>query len=61
MSVALPAAASTSAEIRHIIRTSGMGDYHGRYLDPEKAVAQMKTAPEGAARVDQKAVAALHD
>jgi len=49
------------AEIRHMIRTSGMGDYHGRYLDPEKAVAQMKTAPEGAVKVDEKAVAALHD
>jgi hypothetical protein len=49
------------AEIRHMIRTSGMGDYYGRYLDPEKAVAQMQTAPEGVAKVDKKAVAALHD
>ncbi len=48
-------------EIRHMIRTSGMGDYYGRYLDPEKAVAQLKTAPEGAVKVDRKAVAALHD
>ena len=30
------------AEIRHMIRTSCMGDYYGRYLDPEAAAAQMK-------------------
>jgi taurine dioxygenase len=46
------------AEIRHMIRTSGMGDYYGRYLDPETAAAQM-----GGLSVskDKKAVAALRD
>lgn len=43
-------------EIRHMIRTSGMGDYYGRYLDPEKARA---AAQDG--KVLQKAVASLHD
>ncbi len=55
-------------EIRHMIRTSGMGDYYGRYLDPEQAARQMGSAPavlqgatdaKGAA--DAKAVASLHD
>ncbi len=50
------------AEIRHMIRTSGMGDYTGRYLDPEAAVAQMNATPATAApAADKKAVAALHD
>jgi taurine dioxygenase len=44
------------AEIRHMIRTSGMGDYFGRYLDPEKAKAQAQDP-----KVLQKAVASLHD
>ena len=51
-------------EIRHMIRTSGMGDYVGRYLDPVAAAAQMKSAPAAAAAkpaADAKAVAALHD
>jgi taurine dioxygenase len=47
------------AEIRHMIRTSCMGDYYGRYLDPEAAASQMKAAPAPAA--DKKSVAALHD
>jgi len=42
------------AEIRHMIRTSGMGDYYGRYLDPEQT--ESKTP-----KVLQKAVASLHD
>ena len=46
------------AEIRYMIRTSCMGDYYGRYLDPEAAKAQM-VAKESTA--DKKAVAALHD
>jgi taurine dioxygenase len=41
-------------QTRHMIRTSGRGDYVGRYLDPEAAAAQMKSAPAapaaGAAR-----------
>jgi taurine dioxygenase len=50
------------AEIRHMIRTSSMGDYHGRYLDPEKAAAQMHVPGSAAAKaVDAKAVADLHD
>jgi taurine dioxygenase len=49
------------AEIRHMIRTSGMGDYYGRYLDPEAAAAQMKSRPDGAPAADKKSVAALHD
>ncbi|MBS0338755.1 MAG: TauD/TfdA family dioxygenase [Proteobacteria bacterium] len=52
------------SEIRHMIRTSGMGDYYGRYLDPEAAAAQMKSAPAASAAkpaADAKAVAALHD
>jgi hypothetical protein len=36
-----------------------MGDYYGRYLDPEAAAAQMKSVPAPAA--DKKSVAALHD
>ena len=52
------------AEIRHMLRTSGMGDYYGRYLDPETAAAQLK-APSAlkpdATIVDKKAVAALDD
>ena len=51
-------------EIRHMIRTSGMGDYVGRYLDPVAAAAQMKAVPAAAAAkptADAKAVAALHD
>ena len=41
-----------------MIRTSGMGDYYGRYLDPETAAAQM-----GGSSVskDRKTVAELHD
>jgi taurine dioxygenase len=46
------------AEIRHMIRTSSMGDYYGRYLDPEAATAQMG-APS--LSKDKKSVAALHD
>ena len=46
------------AEIRHMIRTSGMGDYYGRFLDPEKAKAQLGGA---ALSRDEKAVAALQD
>jgi taurine dioxygenase len=46
------------AEIRHMIRTSGMGDYYGRYLDPEAARAQMGANDSG---VDRKAVGSLHD
>lgn len=42
------------AEIRHMIRTSGMGDYYGRYLEPQKAEAQ----PEKATKA---AVASMHD
>jgi taurine dioxygenase len=52
------------SEIRHMIRTSGRGDYVGRYLDPEAAAAQMKSAPAVASEkpaADAKAVAALHD
>ena len=51
------------AEIRHMIRTSGVGDYLGRYLDPETAAAQMKTASAVAASpaANAKSVAALHD
>lgn len=49
-------------EIRHMIRTSGMGDYRGRYLDPEAAAAQMKPQQaSAAATVDRKSVADLHD
>ena len=51
------------SEIRHMIRTSGMGEYYGRYLDPQGAAAQMK-APAATAttpQADRKAVAALHD
>jgi taurine dioxygenase len=52
------------AEIRHMIRTSGMGDYYGRYVDPEAAARQMGAAPAAtpaAKPADAKAVAALHD
>jgi taurine dioxygenase len=50
------------AEIRHMIRTSSMGDYHGRYLDPDAAAAQMRgAASKPATPVDSKAVADLHD
>jgi len=52
------------AEIRHMIRTSGMGDYYGRYLDPETAAKQMQSTPAAtpaASAADKKAVAALHD
>ena len=52
------------SEIRHMIRTSGMGDYVGRYLDPVAAAAQMKAPPAVTAAkpaADAKAVAALHD
>ena len=52
------------SEIRHMIRTSGIGDYVGRYLDPERAAAQMKGAPSSSApksTADKKSVAALHD
>ncbi len=52
------------AEIRHMIRTSGRGDYVGRYLDPEAAAVQMKSAPAAPVAkpaADAKAVAALHD
>ena len=51
------------AEIRHMLRTSGMGDYFGRYLDPAQAAAQMGTQEIAAAQraANQKAVAALHD
>jgi len=42
------------AEIRHMIRTSCMGDYVGRYLEPEK-VENKKS------NVLQKEVASLHD
>ena len=45
------------AEIRHMIRTSGMGDYYGRYLD--RKTRRADEAPRAAA--DKKAVAALHD
>jgi alpha-ketoglutarate-dependent taurine dioxygenase len=44
------------AEIRHMIRTSGMGDYYGHYLDPEKAETKVQDT-----KVLQKAVASLHD
>ncbi len=46
------------AEIRHMIRTSGMGDYYGRYLDPDVAVAQRGGI---SLSKDKKSVAALHD
>ena len=52
------------SEIRHMIRTSGMGDYVGRYLDPVAAATQMKAPPAVTAAkpaADAKAVAALHD
>ena len=51
------------AEIRHMLRTSGMGDYYGRYLDPAQAEKQMGAQEIAAARkgADAKAVAALHD
>jgi taurine dioxygenase len=50
------------AEIRHMIRTSGMGDYYGRYLDPEQAKAQMSAPSIGTpAAADKKSVADLHD
>ena len=42
-------------EIRHMIRTSGMGDYYGRLADPGAAPAQ------AAQPASAKAVAALHD
>jgi taurine dioxygenase len=48
------------AEIRHMIRTSGMGDYYGRYLDPE-AAAKINAPSAPATAVDKKAVASLHD
>ena len=50
-------------EIRHMLRTSGMGDYFGRYLDPEQASKQMGAQEIAAAKrgADAKAVAALHD
>jgi len=48
-------------EIRHMIRTSGVGDYVGRYLDPESAATQMKFAPSPEASASAKSVAALHD
>jgi taurine dioxygenase len=48
------------AEIRHMIRTSGMGDYYGRYLDPE-AAERMKAPSPAAAAVDRKALGSLHD
>jgi taurine dioxygenase len=53
------------AEIRHMIRTSGMGDYYGRYLDPETAQRQMQatSAPKDHSKksADAKSVASLHD
>lgn len=52
------------AEIRDMIRTSSMGDYVGRYLDPEQAARQLQSTPAAATpagAVDRKAVAALHD
>jgi len=45
-------------QIRHMIRTSGVGDYCGRYLEPGAAAAQM--AGVGISN-NEKAVAALHD
>lgn len=48
------------AEIRHMIRTSGMGTYYGRYLDPAAATALKEAAPVTTV-ADKKAVAALHD
>ena len=48
------------SEIRHMIRTSGMGDYYGRYLDPE-AAARLNAPAAAATSVDKKAVASLHD
>lgn len=45
-------------EIRHMIRTSGMGDYYGRYLDPGAAAAQMGGV---SLSQDKKSVAALQD
>jgi taurine dioxygenase len=44
------------AEIRHMIRTSSMGDYFGRYLEPEKAETRMQDS-----KVSEKIVASLHD
>ena len=41
------------AEIRHMIRTSCMGDYVGRYLDPAQGRIEAKASP--------KEVASLHD
>jgi hypothetical protein len=38
-----------------------MGDYHGRYLDPAAAAAQMQGPSASATAVDKKAVADLHD
>jgi taurine dioxygenase len=49
------------AEIRYMIRTSSMGDYFGRYLDPEAAATQIKAPSAAASPVDPKAVASLHD
>jgi alpha-ketoglutarate-dependent taurine dioxygenase len=52
------------AEIRHMLRTSGKGDYVGRFLDPDAAAVQAKAlAAVSAAKpaADPKAVAALHD
>jgi taurine dioxygenase len=53
------------SEIRHMIRTSGMGDYYGRYLDPEAAQRQMqaRSAPKDPSKksADAKSVASLHD
>jgi taurine dioxygenase len=48
------------AEIRCMIRTSSMGDYVGRYLDPE-AAARLSAPSAAPAAVDKRAVASLHD
>jgi taurine dioxygenase len=44
-------------EIRHMIRTSSMGDYYGRLADPQ-AVSPLSNLVPGA---DPKAVSVLHD
>ena len=46
-------------EIRHMIRTSGMGDHYGRLANPEAVPAQAQAAVKPAA--DAKVAAALHD
>ena len=47
------------AEIRHMIRTSSMGDYYGRLANPEAALVQRQ--PDATSASVAADVAALHD